>query len=111
MLGQGKRYNVNQRKDLKMLKDHGSLKAGTIQTISGKLADSLIKRGEAVEIKEEKVIYETKEEKFLGSNITIKNLEMVISGYTEDELLEIIKRDDRVTAKRLATEELKRREG
>jgi len=111
LLGQGKRYNVNERKELKMVKDHGALKAGSKLTISGKLADSLIKTGKAVEAKEEKIVYETKEEKFLGSKITIKNLEMVISGYTEDELLEIIKHDDRVTAKRLATEELNKREG
>lgn len=111
ILSQGKRYNVNQRKELKMVKDHGALKSGSTHTISGKLADSLIKTGKAVEKKEEKAVYETKEEKFLGMSISTKNLAMVISGYTDEELLEIIKKDDRVTAKRIAEKEIQRRNG
>ena len=110
LLLQGKRYNVNKKRELKMIKDHGSLKKGSTHIIRGKLADDMLKKGIAVDAKEEKVVYDTKGEKFLGSNISIKNLEMVISGYTEDELLEIIKLDDRVTAKKLAKKEIQRRE-
>ena len=110
ILGQGKRYNVNLKKKLKMIKAHGFLKQGTEYNIKGKLADSLLKTGKAIELKEEKAIIETKEEKFIGMSISTKNLAMVISGYTDEELLEIIKKDDRVTAKRIAEKEIQRRE-
>lgn len=75
--------------------------------LKGKNIQTILERNH----KEEKAIYETKEEKFLGSMITIKNLEMVISGYTDDELLEVIKKDKRVNAVRIATKELNKRNG
>jgi len=107
ILSQGKRYNVNKKKTIKVVKPHGTLPLGTFK-VNEKLADILIKSGKAVE-KESKVVYETKEEKFLGMSISTKNLAMVISGYTDEELLEIIKKDDRVTAKRIAEKEIQRR--
>lgn len=118
--GRKKRYNVNQKKHLKMVKPHGFLAKGKEYNIKGKLADSLLKRGEAVEVKEEKAVIttkeekfipETKEEKFIGMYISIKNLALVLPGYTNEELREIIEKDTRVTAKRMATEELEKREG
>ena len=109
--GRKKRYNVNQKKHLKMVKPHGFLAKGKEYNIKGKLADSLLKRGEAVEVKEEKAVITTKEEKFIGMRISTKDLAMVIEGYSDDELLEIIKLDERVTAKRIAEKEIKRREG
>ena len=108
--GRKKRYNVNQKKHLKMVKPHGFLAKGKEYNIKGKLADSLLKRGEAVEVKEEKFIPETKEEKFIGMRISTKDLAMIIEGYSDEELLEIIKLDERVTAKRIAEKEIKRRE-
>jgi len=108
--GRKKRYNVNQKRHLKMVKPHGFLAKGKKYNIRGKLADSLLKTGKAVEVKEEKTVITTKEEKFIGMDISTKNLEMVVSGYSDEELREIIKRDDRVTAKRIAEKEIKRRE-
>ena len=106
---QGKRYNVNEKKKLKMLKDHGALKANDQFTIRGKLAESLIKKGTAIEVKEEKTALTTKEEKFTNTIISVKKLSEIIKDLKDDELLEIVKSDNRVSAKKLATDELKRR--
>lgn len=111
LLGQGKRYNVNIKKTLKMVKPHGLLQKDKEYSIRGKLADSLIKKGEAIEVKEEKTTLVTKEEKFTNTIISVKKLSEIIGTLTDSQLLDIIKSDDRVTAKRVATEEIKRREG
>ena len=109
ILSQGSRYNVNKKKTIKVVKPHRTLPLGTFK-VNDKLADKLIGSGKAVEVKESKAIIETKEEKFIGMSVSTKNLAMVISGYTDEELLEIIKKDDRVTAKRIAEKEITRRE-
>jgi hypothetical protein len=66
--------------------------------------------------KVEKTVYETKEEKHNPaetkdfSNIPISKLKAAIGEYSVAELTELLK-DERVSAVRLAREELKRREG
>ena len=99
------------KKAVKIIKDVQSYRKGNTYRIHKSFADKLILQGKAEVVeKESKVVYETKEEKFLGMSISTKNLAMVISGYTDEELLEIIKKDDRVTAKWIAEKEIERRE-
>ena len=110
-----------------MVKPHGFFKKGKEYNIKGKLADSLLKKGEAVEVKEEKVNLETKEEKFAPevtksdyphissaavkdfSTIYIKDLEIAVMTATDDQLLKIVKRDKRKSAVRIAEDEIRRR--
>ena len=71
-------------------------------------------RAKAQRLKEEKTFIETKEEKFIPETketLSLRQLAEVINSYSEDQLLGILKNDERVGAKRLATEEIKRREG
>jgi len=106
------------KKVIKILKDVQSYEIGKNYRVHGSFANSLIKRGKAEEllpiVKEEKKVIETKEEKHAPAEtkelLPIKKLAEVISGYTDDQLLEIIKSDERITAKRMATEEIKKRE-
>lgn len=104
------------KKKIKVLRMVGELRPG-IYTITGNLANQLIKNGDGVEIKEEKCIYETKEEKFSTpvetknyAETSLKKLSEIINTLTDDELLHIIKSDERKGAVKLATEEIKRRE-
>lgn len=69
-------------------------------------------------VKEHKKHIETKEEKFIPETkvipdevLSIKKLTEAISGYTDAQINEIIEKDERVSAKKLAEKELKRREG
>lgn len=69
-------------------------------------------------VKEHKKPIETKEEKFIPETkvipdevLSIKKLTEAISGYTDAQINEIIEKDERVSAKKLAEKELKRREG
>jgi len=108
------------KKVITILKPVQSYEIGKNYRVHGSFANSLIKRGKAEEVlpkvdpKEEKKVIETKEEKHAPAEtkevLPIKKLVEVISGYTDDQLLEIIKSDERVTAKRMATEEIKKRE-
>jgi hypothetical protein len=119
LIGQGKRYNVNERKRLKMVRRHGFLNQGSEYNIKGKLADSLLKTGKAVEVKESKVAIVTKEEKFAPqetkappkdfSEVPVSQL--LFDELSDDDLLGIIKTDNRISAVRAAKKELQRREG
>lgn len=98
------------KKKLKLLKHHGPLLPG-VYTFSGKLADHLLRTGKAVEHKEEKKVYETKEEKFIPENkyadVAVSKLD--VSVMSNEDLKGIIALDARKTAVAKATEELDKR--
>ena len=97
---------------LKLLSQHGALSPG-VYTFSGKLANYLMRTGKAVPfVKEEKKVLVTKEEKFIPetkdySGVPISKLD--VSQITTEDLQVIADTDARVTAKRMAKEELKNR--
>jgi hypothetical protein len=62
---------------------------------------------EKIFIKEEKKIYETKEEKY----VPISKLRDLVVKLSNEQLKAIIATDERSTAKELANKELKKREG
>ena len=106
----------NMKKVVKILKNVQSYENGKVYRLHGSFASSLIKRGNAVEVlpkvepKEEKKVIETKEEKHAPEEtkerLSIKKLSEVIGTYSKEELAEIVKSDDRVTARKLAESEL-----
>lgn len=110
------------KKLVKIIKDVQSYENGNCYRIHESFANTLIRLGKAEEVKEEKTVIETKEEKHAPAEtkevkpekkeeeqLSIKKLSDVISTYSEDELLSIIKNDIRVSAKRLAEGELRKR--
>jgi len=76
------------------------------------------KKVKPLEIKEEKTVYETKEEKIIPEdkeeknffNISVATLRNQIAFLTDGDL-NILLKDKRSTARKLAEEELKKREG
>ena len=108
------------KKVVKILKPVQSYEVGKTYRLHGSFVNSLIKRGKAEEVlpkvepKEEKKVIETKEEKHAPAEtkeqpkekLSIKKLSEVIGTYSVDELTEIVKSDDRVTARKLAEAEL-----
>jgi hypothetical protein len=93
---------------------------GDIVTVRGKKAEYLIRHGHAEILKEEKITLVTKEEKFIPetkeeplvkdfSATPVRQLGEIISDLSDDDLLNIVKSDERKTAVRLASDELKRR--
>ena len=104
------------KKVIKILKDVQSYEIGKNYRVHGSFANSLIKRGKAEEVlpkvdpKEEKKVIETKEEKHAPAEtkerLSIKKLSEVIGTYSIEQLAEITKSDDRVTARKLAEAEL-----
>jgi len=110
------------KKRIKFLKPVQSYDVGSTHRISSHFADKLIARGQAVEVKdivakEEKHTYETKEEKFTPFYPTKEKKDFSITAVskidftslTDEELLDIIKNDQRKTAIRLAQEEIRKR--
>lgn len=102
---------------LQLIKQHGALSPG-VYTFSGKLADYLLKSGKAVPVQEKKSVkqekrqIETKEEKFIPqtkdySGVPISKLN--VSIMSNDDLKAIAETDVRVTARKLAKEELNKR--
>jgi len=117
------------KKRIKLNVRHGALKPGEY-TIGGKLADYLLRTGKGTEIKrkEAKVVPVTKEEKHspevTKGNNGFKSVPIPLKDYsgiavkkidftdaTDEDLLNVIKTDERKTAVKLATEEIGKREG
>ena len=111
------------KKRIKILKKVQSYETGRIYRVSPHFGDKLIQRGQAVEVKNEKKTVETKEEKFENTTLetkpyvpksfaeySIKKLTGMVGDFTLDELADLLK-DERISAIRLAQEEIKRREG
>ena len=102
------------KKVIKIIKPVQSYEIGKNYRVHGSFANSLIKRGKAEEVlpekKEEKKVIETKEEKHASEEtkerLSIKKLSEVIGTYSVEDLTEIAKSDDRVTARKLAEAEL-----
>ena len=102
------------KKVIKIIKPVQSYGIGKNYRVHGSFANSLIKRGKAEEVlpekKEEKKVIETKEEKHASEEtkerLSIKKLSEVIGTYSVEDLTEIAKSDDRVTARKLAEAEL-----
>ena len=82
-----------------------------VYTFSGKLAEHLLRSGKAVEHKEEKKVYETKEEKFIPENkyaeVAVSKLN--VSIMSNEDLKGIVELDPRKTAVAKAKEELDKR--
>jgi len=99
---------------IKLLKPHQGQKAGTVIFARGKKAERLI--ANRIGVKEEKAVVETKEEKFIletkdeKPQLSVRQLNEAAGSMTEEELLKIIKSDERVSARRVAEAEIKRRE-
>lgn len=101
---------------VRLLKPHQGQKAGTVILARGKKAEWLV--ANRIGIKEEKAVIETKEEKFIPETktaeekpqLSVRQLSEAVASMTEDELLEIVKSDERVSARRVAEAEIKRRE-
>lgn len=105
------------KKAVKILRDVQSYENGKIYRIHESFANSLIKRGKAEEVlqKEEKKVIETKEEKHAPEEtkkeetLSIKKLSEVISGYSDQQLNDIIEKDTRSTAVKMARAEFAKR--
>jgi len=100
---------------IKLLKPHQGQKAGAVILRRGRKAEWLV--ANRIGIKEEKAVIETKEEKFISETkeiekpqLSVRQLSEKVGSMTEDELLEIVKSDERVSARRVAEAEIKRRE-
>lgn len=113
------------KKRIKILKEVQSYEIGRAYRVQSSFADKLIARGKASEVKEEKKIPETKEEKFTDKPVitkepepvpevrsfaefSIKKLSAMLSGFSHQDLADLLK-DSRVSAIKLAQEEIKRR--
>ena len=105
------------KQKLKLIKYHGDLAPG-VYTFSGKLIEHLLKSGKAIPVQEKKSVkqekrqIETKEEKFIPetkdySGVPISKLD--VSVMSTQDLNVIAETDVRVTARKLAKEELKKR--
>lgn len=104
---------------VKIIKPLQSYNVGDVVRLSPHFAHKVIARGQAVQVenKQEKAVYETKEEKHAPTedknaakdytDVPLSKLD--VSKLTDDELLLIIKKDIRKTAVRLAQEEIKKR--
>jgi len=116
------------KKAVRIIKDVQSYKKGKIYRIHKSFADNLILRGKAEAVKEEKVSITTKEEKHspevTKGNNGFKSVPIPLKDYsgiavkkidftdaTDEDLLNVIKTDERKTAVKLATEEIGKREG
>lgn len=106
---------------VRLLKPITGHRKNEIVYLRGKKAEYVLNMGigeivtEVKEIKEEKVQIETKEEKFVPETkedkvFPIRELTEAIKTMTDDELLDIVKKDERVSARRLAEAEIKRRD-
>lgn len=107
---------------VRLLKAMPPHKAKEIVYLRGKKAEYILKMGigevvqeEVKEVKEEKVQIETKEEKFVPETkeekvFPIRELTEAVKTMNDDELLDIIKKDERISARRLAEAEIRRRD-
>jgi hypothetical protein len=115
-----KRMKTHKLMMIRLLKAIPGHRAGNVIARRTPHAQRLIemKIAEPYVVKQEKKTIETKEEKFIPetkelrdfSQTSIKNLGEIIGELSEDELLNIIKVDERVSAVRLAKREIARRE-
>ena len=108
------------KKLVKILKPVQSYEVGKVYRLQGSFMNSLVKRGKAEEVipekKEEKKVIETKEEKFTEktietkdfSAISITKLKDAVKDYTLEDLADLLK-DKRISAIKLAQEEIKKR--
>ena len=109
-----RRYNVRSKKNVRMLEPYAGLnpRKGTYR-VGRKLANHLFKKGKAVEVKQDKTFFETKEEKHAPAEtkayISVKQLASIIMTLSDKELQELLK-DERITARKLAQDEIARRE-
>jgi len=100
------------KKAIKILKPVQSYKIGGSYRVSPHFADKLIARGQAEEIKKkEKAAIETKEEKFIPETkvLSISKLRPAVSAMDMDELKAIVEKDSRISARKIAEEEIKKR--
>jgi len=106
------------KKLVKITKEVQSYEVGKTYRIHKSFADKLVRIGKAEEVvqKEEKKVLETKEEKHSPvetkvehSTVSISKLRDLIDGLSKPELTALLK-DERVSARRLAEEELKKRD-
>ena len=106
------------KRRIKTLKPVQSYIIGKVYRISPHFAGKLISRGQAEEVpnaKQEKAVIETKEEKFIPETkvpeevLSISKLKKVISELSNEELMSIASKDQRVSAVNLATKELLKR--
>jgi hypothetical protein len=123
-----KRMKTHKLMMIRLLKAIPGYRAGNVVARRIPHAERLIemKIAEPYVVKQEKRTIQTKEEKFIPetkeyngikappvkdfSQTSIKNLGEIIGDLSEDELLNIIKVDERVSAVRLAKREIARRE-
>lgn len=121
LISKDKKKNMGKRKNVKLLRPYPTITkekkdVGKVFPVSGRLGKHLIRSGAAIEVKEEKAVRETKEEKFAPSEtkdysqLTLKQIEDVIRTLKVEELAGLL-HDERVGARRLAQEEIARREG
>jgi hypothetical protein len=100
------------KKRVKILKHVPSYVIGKEYRVSGSFASRLFARGQAEEVKEEKAIIKTKEEKFKHETkavLSISKLKEVISDLSAEELIHIANFDSRISAIKLAKKELNKR--
>ena len=97
---------------VKILKPVQSYIIGNVYRLSGHFANKLIEHGKAVavpNVKEEKKVITTKEEKFIPETkevLPISKLRLAISDMSYEELDFILHNDERKSAKALAQKEL-----
>ena len=97
-----------------MLQPYAGLKPGKgVYRVGRKLANHLFKTGKAVKVKEDKTSFETKEEKYAPAEtkayISVKKLASIIMTLSDEELQDLLG-DERITARKLAQDEIARRE-
>jgi len=106
------------KRRIKILKPVQSYIIDNIYRVSPHFADKLIARGQASlvpDAKQEKAVIETKEEKFIPETkvpeevLSISKLKKVISELSNEELMSIASKDQRVSAVAMAKKELQKR--
>lgn len=102
---------MKEKMVVKVLVKQGAVTPG-IWTLTGRFARKLIREGRAIEVKQEKKVVETKEEKNIPetkdySGVPISRLK--VDAISTEDLKVIEANDQRVTARRMAKEELAKR--
>ena len=118
--------NTHKLVEIKLLKPIPGHRIGIVIKRRQKHAANLVEKNIAEYVKQEKTSIETKEEKFAPaetkvmsstdinkvqdySDVSVRELSGMIGDLSEDDLLNIVKNDIRVTARKIAEEEIGKR--